>query len=518
MRRATPAPDHSGPITDPFRRRLTMALVMAAVTVVILDTTIANVALSHIQASLQATPESVSWVLTSYILASAIALPLTGWLSDRIGRRTLFVVALTGFTLSSMLCGVATSLPMMVAARIAQGLFGAFLSPMSQAIMYDINPPEKHVQAMLIWGLVIMVSPIAGPILGGWITDNFSWRWVFYINVPIGVVTAIGAWLLLSDVRRPGRSFDALGFVLLALALASMQLLLDRGQQLDWFDSVEVCIEAGVMVGAAWMFVIHTLTAPQPLLPRALFADRNFISAMVAITVLGGILMAGAALVAPMLQRLLDYPVMTAGLATAPRGAGTMVGMLTAGRLMKRVDARALMFVGMALLATSLWMMSGFSLAMDRTPVMTSGFVQGIGFGLTIMPMNLLAMTTLVPALRTDGASLYNLMRSIGGSIAISAMTALIARNVQVNHAELGSNITDVKVPIATAGILERLGVQGSAALQMIDLEINRRSLMIAYIDDYWAMMWAAIAVLPLIAMMKRAKAGAPPAAADAGH
>jgi MFS transporter, DHA2 family, multidrug resistance protein len=489
------------------QRRLGVTIVtMTATLIVVLDTTIANVALPHMQAALGATPESVAWVLTSYILASAVALPLTGWLTDRFGRRAVFAVATAGFTLASALCGLAVSLPMMVASRVVQGLCGAFLAPMSQAVMYDINPPEKHVQAMTIWGMVIMVGPITGPVVGGWITENYDWRWVFYINVPIGILTAIGAWLLVPDSARGTRRFDLTGFLLLALALTSVQLILDRGVQLDWYTSVEIWIETGLCASAFWMFVIHNTTTPEPLLPRALFADRNFVTALAAITVIGGILVAGAALVAPMLQRLLGYPVFEAGLLTAPRGIGTMAGMLLAGRLSGKVDARILIFAGVILMALSLWWMTGFNLEMGSNIVSWTGLIQGFGLGIVVLPMNLLALATLGPALRTEAASLYNLMRSIGGSIAISVTTALIANNIQTVHAELGAHVSNTRAPWLNAGLLERLGLQAESAMTIIDGEINRQAAMIAYIDDYWVMMWAAIAVLPLVLLLKGAR------------
>ena len=500
----------------PSRRLGIMIVTMTATMIVVLDTTIANVALPHMQASLGATPESIAWVLTSYILASAIALPTTGWLSDRIGRRMLFTVATAGFTLSSAICGLAVSLPMMVAARIVQGLCGAYLAPMSQATMYDINPPEKHVQAMTLWGMVIMVGPITGPVLGGWITENFDWRWVFYINVPIGIATAFGAWFLLTDHEAAPRRFDWTGFVLLAFGLASIQLILDRGVQLDWYTSTEIWIETGICVSAFWAFVVHSASAPTPLLPRTLFADRNFVTALLAITVIGGILIAGAALVAPMLQRLLGYPVFQAGLLTAPRGIGTVIGMITAGRLSSRLDARIIIFTGVSLMVVSLWQMTGFSLTMDSRLVLVSGFVQGIGLGLTVLPMNLLSLATLGPALRTEAASLYNLMRSIGGSIAISIMTALLARNVQVVHSSLGADVSVTRAPFLTVGLLERLGLQAQSAMAVIDAEVNRQAAMVAYVDDYWVMMWCAIGVLPMILILKKAKQDGPPPALDA--
>jgi MFS transporter, DHA2 family, multidrug resistance protein len=503
---------------DPTRRLLITIVAMVATLIVILDTTIANVALPHMQSALGATPQSVNWVLTSYILASAVALPVTGWVTDRLGRRTVFTGALIGFTLSSAVCGIAVSLPMMVVARVAQGLCGACLAPMSQAILYDINPPEKHVQAMMLWGMVIMVGPIAGPVVGGWITDNFDWRWVFFINVPIGIATAIGSFLLLTDGAKLIRRFDFFGFALLAIALSSLQLMLDRGVEVDWFAATEIWVEAAVAGAALWMFVVHSATATEPLLPISLFGDRNFVTALVAITVVSGILLSGAALVAPMLQRLFGYPVFQAGLLTAPRGAGTMIGMLIAGRAARYLDPRVPVLVGLLLIGGSLWMMTGFELAMDSRPVIWSGVVQGLGLGFVVLPLNLLALATLTPALRTEAASLYNLMRSIGGSVAISVTTALLANNLQTSHADLGANVTATSVPWLTTGLLERLGVSGESAMRLIDGEVNRQAAMIAYLDDYWVMMWAAVAIVPLALLLKGPKVGAPRAAVPDAH
>lgn len=491
---------------SPGRRTLVTCVIMGATLMVILDTTIANVALPQMQASLGATPESIAWVLTSYIIASAIAMPVTGWLAQRLGRRFLFTVAIAGFTGASALCGVATSLEMLVVARLIQGVFGAFLLPLGQAAVYDINPPERHAHAMTIWGLVIMVGPVIGPWLGGWLTDTFDWRWVFFINVPIGLLTAFASWLTVPDGDRSKRRFDLVGFALLSLALASFQLMLDRGTQLDWFDSIEIILEAAVAIGALWMFVVHIMMARDPLIPLALFANRNFVSAIIYATLTGGIMMAGAALIAPMTQRLLGYSVLDAGMLVVPRGFGTIAGMLLAGRLVERVDNRALIFIGVSIMALSLHFMTGFDLEMGSWPIVWTGIVQGVGLGFTVLPLNLLALATLAPSLRTEAASLYSLMRSLGGSIAISITTLLIARNVQVSHSDLATNVTTVSMPFLDAGISERVGIRGQALAEMLDMEINRQALMIAYIDDYWIMMWAAILSLPVILLMRGAK------------
>ncbi len=501
------------PVMPPTQRLLVMIAVMAATIMVVLDATIANVALPHMQASLGASQESVNWVLTSYILATAIAMPVTGWLSDRFGRRTLFTVAVAGFTISSALCGVAASLPMMVAARFLQGVFGAFIAPLSQAVMYDINPPEKHASAMTIWGMGVMVGPVVGPMLGGWLTDQLDWRWVFFVNVPVGIVTTVAVAALLPAGARLARRFDVAGFALLAISLGAFQLMLDRGTQQDWFAATEIWVEAAVTAGAFWMFVVHTMTTKAPLLPVALMRDRTFVVAMALVMLLGAVMMAGGTLVAPMLQRLFGYPVFDAGLMVAPRGLGTMAGMLVAGRLTGRIDVRLIVFAGLAGIAGSLWMQTGFDLEMDGRLVIWSGAIQGAGLGMVMMPLNLTAFSTLAPRLRTDAASLYSLMRNIGGSIAISVASALMAINAQTSHMSLGAHVTATQLPFIDAGLVGRFGIPAEAVLGMVDLEVNRQALMISYLDDFWMMMWAALVMLPLAFLLRPARRPPGPAA-----
>jgi len=499
---------------SPGLRLAITIVVMSASLMQVLDTTIANVALPHMQASLSATQDSVAWVLTSYIVASAIATPVTGWLEGRFGRRTLFLVAISGFTLSSMACGLAPSLTAMVLARVSQGIFGAFISPLSQAVMLDIYPPTQRALAMTIWGMGVMVGPILGPVLGGYITDNLTWRWVFFINVPIGAIASFGAWALLRSGPRSARPFDVTGFLLLALALAAFQLVLDRGTQLDWLDSVEILIEIGVAIGATWMFIVHSATAEHPLIPLALFRDRNLMLANVFLGVSAGIMMAGAALIAPMLQRLLGYGVVDAGMMMMPRGVAMMISMMLAGRLVAKIDPRILIFGGLLISAASQFMMTGFNLEMGSWPVVLSGFIQGMGFGLVILPLNLLAFATLAPNQVTEGAALYSLFRNVGGSIAISITTALIARNLQVSHSDLSAHVTAVTLPFLESGMIEEIGLRAGQIVAMIDAELNRQALMIAYLDDFWLMAWAALCVAPLALFMsaaRPARKGAPP-------
>ena len=299
--------------------------VMMAVLLQVLDTTIANVALPHMQASLGATQETINWVLTSYIIASAIALPMSGWLADRVGRKRLLVISVVGFTTASVLCAIATSLPEMVAFRAVQGVSGAFIVPLAQATLFDINPREKHGQAMALFGGGVMIGPILGPVLGGWLTDSYNWRWVFLVNLPVGMICFFLMTAFMPTTETVKRRFDLFGFTLLAVALGSLQLLLDRGQQQDWFDSWEIIVETGIAIAGFWMFLVHTATAEHPLWDREMFADRNFASALVFMVITGVLLLAGLALLPPLLQNLYGYSVLQSGFLTAPRGVGTLI-------------------------------------------------------------------------------------------------------------------------------------------------------------------------------------------------
>jgi len=498
---------------DPGRRALVTIAVMLAVLIQVLDTTIANVALPHMQASLGATQESVNWVLTSYIVASAIAIPIAGWLADRIGRKRLLVIAVIGFTIASLLCAVAQNLSQMVAFRIIQGVTGAFLVPLSQATLFDINPPAKHAQAMALFGGGIMIGPILGPLLGGWLTDSFNWRWVFLVNIPIGTLATVMLLRYMPRIPLNRRKFDLIGFALIGLFLAGLQLMLDRGQQLDWFESAEIWIEAGVMVAALWMFLVHTLTTEHPLFERSMFADRNFATGLLFMAVTGVLLLAGLALLPPLLQRLYGYSVYQSGLLTMPRGIGTLISMLTVGRISKYVDTRWLVALGMALMGWSLHIMSGFALIQGSGPVIFSGIIQGLGLGMLFVTIQALAFTTLAPAQRTAAASLLNLARNVGGSVGISLVASLLARNLQTAHADMAGQITEQVLPGITSGVVSQLGLPASAALAMADAEINRQAAFIAYLDDFWIMMWVTFAAIPLVLLLRPArppKAGEP--------
>jgi DHA2 family multidrug resistance protein len=490
----------------PSGQRLIVTIgVMMAVLLQVLDTTIANVALPHMQASLSATQDSINWVLTSYIVASAIALPISGWLADQVGRKRLLLVSVVLFTIASVLCATATSLTEMVLFRALQGVGGAFIVPLAQATLFDINPKEKHGQAMALFGGGVMIGPILGPVLGGWLTDSYSWRWVFLVNLPVGIICALVMLRFMPKTATHSRKFDLFGFALLGLALGALQMFLDRGEQNDWFSSWETIMELGLAIGAGWMFVVHLATAKQPLFERSMFADRNFATGLVFMAVTGVLLLAGLALLPPLLQNLYGYSVLQSGFLTAPRGVGTLISMLMAGRLVGKVDSRLLVGIGVVLMGTSLYMMTGFAIDQPSRPVIVSGIVQGLGLGLIFVPLQSLAFETLAPRLRTTAAALLNLSRNIGGSIGISVVSTQLVRMTQVAHADLAQNITQQTIPTANPEMLQTIApVAGPTVLAMINGEVTRQALFIAYLDDFKLMMLVTFAVLPLLLLMRR--------------
>jgi len=484
------------------RGLITLSIMLATI-MQVLDTTIANVALPSMTGDLGASQDTITWVLTSYIVASAIVTPMTGWLADRFGKRELFLVSIIGFVATSMACGMAWNLTSMVVFRLLQGLFGAAIVPLSQTFLLDINPREKAGQAMAMWGAGIMVGPIIGPTLGGWLTESYNWRWVFFINLPVGIIAFLGSAAFLPRSQQRPRSFDLMGFGLLSLGIGAMQLMLDRGGEVDWFASGEIWIYAVLTFAGFWMFATHIRHTEHPFLDPRIFADRNFATGLVFIFVIGVLLLSSLALLPPMLSRILGYPVITTGLVMAPRGVGTMVSMLVVGRLVRIIDPRLLVVTGLLLTALSLWEMSGFSPQMDAVPIIRSGIVQGLGLGLVFVPLSTIAFATLEPRFRADATSLFSLVRNIGSSVGISIVSVLLTRNIQINHAELSATITPWNPvlrqlnPAAAAG--------NPAALSSIDGMINAQAAMISYLDDFWLMMWITLAAIPLALILRKA-------------
>jgi MFS transporter, DHA2 family, multidrug resistance protein len=487
-----------------LRRALIIVAVMAAAFIPIVDSTIANVAIPHMQSALGATADSITWVLTFYMLALGVATPITGWIETRMGRRKMFTLSVAGFTLSSALCGSATSLEMMVFARALQGIFGAFIAPLAQATMLDSSPPNKHTQAMTIWGGGIMLAPIMGPVLGGWLTENMGWRWVFYVNLPIGILATFALWSLIEDVPTHRSKFDLKGFLLIAGTLTALQLMLDRGSQLDWFDSTEIQIEAAITLSCLWMLIIHIFTEDAPIIPRALFQDRNFIMSTLFTIITAAQLMALSALIAPMLQRLMGYDAMLAGEMMVPRGIGGLISVILAGHLASRFDTRIIVAFGFVLTGISTWMLTGLNLEADGQLFISSGVLQGFAISLTFMPLNLLAFSTISAKFRTSAASVFNLARNIGGSVIISVTSALLVYNVQVNHEVMAGKLSLNDLLSGIPGLQNIPRV--SAGLVLADAEINRQATMIAYIDNFVLLAWMSLVAIPFLIFLKPLK------------
>lgn len=488
-------------------RGLVTASLMLATIMQVLDTTIANVALPSMRADLGASADTINWVLTSYIVAAAIATPLSGWLSERFGRKEVFIVSIIGFVITSMLCGIAWSLESMVAFRLLQGLFGASIVPLSQTFLLDINPRERQGQAMAMWGAGIMVGPIIGPTLGGYLTDTFNWRWVFYINAPLGILALIGCLASLPDMPRRIRQFDFIGFGALAIGIGALQLMLDRGGEVDWFNAAEIWIELAVAICGFWVFAIWIMGVEHPFLEPRMFADRNFVVGLVFIFIVGIILLASLALLPPMLSSIYGYPVVTVGLVMAPRGVGTMISMILAGRLVQRVDPRILVATGLALTAYSLHIMTQFSPQMDFMPLITSGIIQGLGLGLLFVPLSTVAFATLEPRYRGDGTALFSLLRNIGSSIGISVVTLLLTRNTQINHTELVANISEFNPNFSQlSGLFATLkATHGEAAAwSQINAMVTQQAQMISYLNDFQVMMWMSLVAMPLALLLRR--------------
>ncbi|HEY9012529.1 MAG TPA: DHA2 family efflux MFS transporter permease subunit [Devosia sp.] len=510
---ATAAPASSGPAVVVRNKGLLTAAIMMAMVMQVLDTTIANVALPHMRSSLGASQDEINWVLTSYIVASAIATPLTGWFADRFGRKELLVFAVTGFTAASLLCGIATSLEQMVLFRVIQGICGAVLAPLAQATMMDINPREKLGQAMAIFGAGIMIGPIIGPTLGGWLTETFNWRAVFLVNLPVGALALFMLLALMPKSERKLRPFDFFGFGMLALAVASMQLLLDRGQSVGWFESMEIWTYLILAISGVWVFIVHCWTAENPFVDLGMFRDRNFATGLVMIFVIGISLFSGLALLPPMLQNLMGFPVIETGLIMGPRGIGTMVSMMLVGRLVSKYDPRLLVFFGTLLMGYSLYMMTEFDIVMGTGPIMISGLLQGVGMGFVFIPLNTLAFATIAAKYRVDATSFFSLVRNVGQGVGISLVTAVLASMQTVNRQELAERIT-----LDSGAVRDFATAHGGFAnvVGSINGLITQQAAMLSFLDDFKLMMWVTLASVPIILLLRRPKAVAKPDPAHA--
>ena len=486
------------------RAAITVCVILATL-MQALDTTIANVALPYMQGSVSASQDETDWVLTSYIVAAAIMTPPTGYLASRFGLKRLFLVSVAGFTIASMLCGMAQSLVEIVLFRVLQGLFGAALVPLSQTVLFNINSRERQGSAMALWGVAVMAGPVLGPVLGGWLTEAYSWRYVFYINLPIGVLAFLGMMAFLPESgRNTGEKLDWFGFGTLSLAIGAMQIALDRGEEKDWFGSGEIVLEAIIAASAFYLFLVHTFTARKPFVRPSLFRDRNFTAGVIFIAIVGLTYYASLALQPPYLQDLMNYPIVTAGLVLGPRGVGTMAAMLVVGKLIGRIDTRFLLGVGLALTAWSFYAMTGWTPDVSQTTIIVVGVIQGIGLGFIFVPLSTVTLSTLPAELRAEGAGIYSLSRNIGSSVGISVVNALLTTNTQINHADIAKHVTSTNRVFDNPMITQFWNPLTAAGRAALDAMITQQAQIIAYIDDYKLLMIATLAVIPLLIVFKQ--------------
>jgi DHA2 family multidrug resistance protein len=465
----------------------------------VLDITIANVSLPYMQGSLSATLDQVRWVLTSYVVAAAVMTAPVGWLASRFGIKKLLVICVTGFTLASMLCGIAQSIEEMVLFRVLQGMFGAALVPLSQSVMLEIYPPEQRGWAMSLWGMGVMIGPIMGPILGGVLTEYYSWRWIFFINLPVGVVTVIGILTFMAETEgNRALSFDWLGFAALSIAIGALQLLLDRGEQQGWFDSNEIVVTAIVSVVAFYFFVAHSLTTERPFISIEIFRDRNFIIGLVFMLVCGVLLLASMVLMAPMLQGMMGYPIIDAGLLLGTRGLGMGMSMLAAGRLMTLIDPRFLLFFGLVCCVVSL------DYAIDFTPdtathtIVWTSMLQGFGLGLMFVPLNMIGLARVPVALRTQGTAMWTLIRNLGSSVGVSVVIANLTNKTIMMHARLAESVTPFNQAMADPAT-----DTGRALLENL---VTQQATIIAYANDFKLMLWMTLLAFPLILLIRTSR------------
>jgi MFS transporter, DHA2 family, multidrug resistance protein len=491
-----------------MRRNMVTICAMTATIMQALDTTIANVALPYMQGSLSASQDQINWVLTSYIVAAAIMTAPVGWIANRFGRKRIFIICSAGFTVASVMCGVAQDINQMVLFRLLQGVFGAALVPLSQAVMLDSYALHERAKAMAIWGMGVMMGPIMGPSLGAWLTETYSWHWVFFVNIPFGIVTVVGLIIFMDETKmNTALRFDWFGFAALAVGIGSMQLALDRGEQLGWLESNEIIVEGVVSIVGFYYFFAHSFTTDKPFIQFSIFRDKNFISGCIFMSVMGLVLYSTMALASPYLQNVIGYPILTAGLLLATRGSGTFVAMMLVGRFMKYIEARTLIMSGLALMSLSLFFMTGWTDQTGVPTIVVVSIAQGFGLGLVFVPLSTVAFMTLPGHLRTDGTSMLTLMRNVASSIGISVVIAQLTEGGRRIYAVLNEHITPFNHALQMPDVHRLIDLNTDSGRALADVMVALQAQIIAFSQDYQMVMLVTLFAIPLALMIGSTKA-----------
>ena len=491
-----------------LRRNMVTICAMTATIMQALDTTIANVALPYMQGSLSASQDQINWVLTSYIVAAAIMTAPVGWIANRFGRKRIFIICSGGFTVASVLCGLAQDINQMVLFRLLQGVFGAALVPLSQAVMLDMYTLQERAKAMSIWGMGVMMGPIMGPSLGAWLTETYSWHWVFFVNIPFGFITVLGLMIFMDETRKNFElRFDWFGFAALAIAIGSLQVALDRGEQLGWLESNEIIAEFIIAGVGFYYFFAHTFTTDRPFIQLALFKDRNFLTGCIFMTVMGLVLYSTMALSSPYLQNVIGYPIITAGVLLASRGCGTFVAMMIVGRLMRYIEARTLIITGLSITAVSLFYMTAWTDQTGAQEIVTISIIQGFGFGLVFVPLSTVSFMTLPGQLRTDGTSMLTLMRNVASSVGISIVIAQLTEGGRRYYAILNEHVTPFNQAMQMPDVAGMINLNTDKGRAMADVMIGVQAEIIAFARDYQLVMFFILASIPIAIMIGSTKA-----------
>jgi DHA2 family multidrug resistance protein len=499
----------AAPIAVPgLRRTMVTICAMTATIMQALDTTIANVALPYMQGSLSASQDQINWVLTSYIVAAAIMTAPVGWIANRFGRKRIFILCSGGFTIASVLCGLAQDISQMVLFRLLQGMFGAALVPLSQAVMLDSYALHERAKAMAIWGMGVMMGPILGPSLGAWLTETYSWHWVFLVNLPFGIFTVLGLLVFMDETKKDlNLRFDWFGFTALAVGIGSLQIALDRGEQLGWMESNEIIAEFIVSIVGFYYFFAHSLTTSKPFIQFALFKDRNFVGGCVFMAVMGLVLFSTMALSSPYLQNVIGYPIITAGLLLASRGCGTFVAMMLVGRMMRHIEARTLIVSGLSITCLSLFYMTAWTDQTGVAEIVVISIVQGFGFGLVFVPLSTVAFLTLPNHLRTDGTAMLTLMRNVASSIGISVVIAQLTEGTRRTYAVLSQHINPFNHAMQMPDVRSMIDMTTDKGRAMMDAIVKLQAEIIAFSLDYQMVMIFTLCAIPLAVMIGSTKA-----------
>src|SRR5436305_5766093 len=514
-----PTPGPSPSAVPGLRRNMVTICAMTATIMQALDTTIANVALPYVQGTLSASQDQINWVLTSYIVAAAIMTAPVGWIANRFGRKRIFILCSGGFTIASVACGLAQDINQMVLFRLLQGVFGAALVPLSQAVMLDSYTLQERAKAMSIWGMGVMMGPIMGPSLGAWLTETYSWHWVFFVNLPFGIFTVLGLMIFMDETRKNHElRFDWFGFAALALGIGAMQIALDRGEQLGWLESNEIIAEIIVSIAGFYYFFAHSFTTAKPFIQFAIFKDRNFLGGCVFMTVMGLVLFSTMALSSPYLQNVIGYPIITAGLLLATRGCGTFVAMILVGQIVKYIEARTLIICGLSLMAGSLFFMTGWTDQTGVPEIIAISIFQGFGFGLVFVPLSTVAFLTLPHHLRTDGTSMLTLLRNVASSIGISVVIAQLTEGSRRVYAILSQHINPFNHALQMPDVRRMIDLGTDTGRAMADAMVAMQSQIIAFSQDYQLVMIVTLCAIPLAVMIGSTKAALRRQAQDPEH